>query len=377
MAKNENTFESLANQLEELDKKIVLIYAFNGTGKTRLSVAYRDITKTKNAGKQTGVYYNAYSEDLFVWDNDYENNGANIRLLIQKSSLNQFHASLDENKLREKLKPYKPIFDFRFMPYTDVAEGIESVQFFLENNKESRGSKKESTSPEIPIKISRGEEQVFIWSLFLTLFDIEGWTGEGKQSSHFFIDDPVSSLDDHNIFVTVASVMDLIDRHYKDRKIIITTHHFGFISILYDWLTKGEKSGKYKNQVKTYILKKSDKLIQLVNPDREVFLYHLELMQILDKAIKDDKLYAYHFALLRQVLENIASFLGVGRISYVLEKIGLGDSDRITQVVNTMNHKNVFRYEAKELVPDNEELFKEIFNKIQSTYNFVLHTKDK
>lgn len=54
------------------------------------------------------------SEDLFVWDNDEENNGQNIRLMLQSSTLNQYHQLFDEDKLREHLTPYKPKFDFRF-----------------------------------------------------------------------------------------------------------------------------------------------------------------------------------------------------------------------------------------------------------------------
>ena len=384
--------KNLATQLIELDKNIILVYAFNGTGKTRLSVAYKDVTKNRNGGNHSGVYYNAYSEDLFVWDNDEDNDGANVRLLIQKSSLNQYHALLNENKLREKLASYKPKFDFRFSSHNNTAEGIESVQFFVgkdqirepieellladENGNviTTEDGKTIDVTIDKPIKISRGEEQIFIWCFFLTLFDIDGWTGEDKQSSHFFIDDPVSSLDDHNIFVTVASIMDLIERHYKNRKIIITTHHIGFFSILFDWIKKGEKADKYKNEVQGYILKKNNSAIQFVNPNNDVFLYHLELMQTLKKAIDENALYAYHFALLRQVLENISSFLGVGRFSYVLEQIGYTDTDEIAQIVNIMSHKNVFRYEAKDLVSDNELMFIDIFSRIQNKYNFVLHT---
>lgn len=353
--------EDVAQQLVAGNKKITLIFAFNGTGKTRLSVAFKDATKAKNGGNHAGVYYNAYSEDLFYWDNDDENDGTDIRLCIRKSSLNRYHASLDEENLRNKLAPYKPDYDFKFKFYDDPADGMESVQFFLAGEETASDS----------IKISRGEEQIFIWCFFLSLFDIEGWTGE--FSSHFFIDDPVSSLDDHNIFITAASVMDLIDNHFQDRKIIITTHHVGFFAILCDWLKKGEKASSYKNDVQLHILKKSNGALQLLGHDKDVFLYHLELLQTLKNAIDQDQLFAYHFAILRQVLENIASFLGVGRISYVLEKIGFDDTDEVARIVNTLSHKNVFRYEAKILVPDNEALFKEIFSKIQDKYHFVLH----
>lgn len=200
---------------------------------------------------------------------------------------------------------------------------------------------------------------------------MQGWTGQ--QNSHFFIDDPVSSLDDHNIFITATTLMDLIDEHYDQRKIILTTHHVGFFSILSDWLRKGEKASRYKRRIKEYILKNDSSKLQLLACNKDVFLYHLELLQTLKIAVDEQKLYAYHFALLRQVLENISSFLGVGRISYVLEQIGIEDTDTVTRIVNTLTHKTVFRYEMKEMVPDNVELFTDIFNKIQGKYNFVIH----
>ncbi len=359
----DSSLKELANQLIQLDKKIILIFAFNCTGKTRLSMEYKNITKANNSNNHSGVYYNAYSEDLFYWDNDAENEGSDIKLIVIPSSLNQFHSSIDENKLREKLSTYKPKFDFNFNFYEDSSKGIESIQFYLKTEE-----KREDIDY---IKISRGEEQIYIWCFFLTLFDIQGWTGQ--QNSHFFIDDPVSSLDDHNIFITASTLMDLIDEHFQQRKIIITTHHVGFFSILADWLKKGEKASTYKNHIQMYILKNTNDSLNFLNVNKDVFLYHLELLQTLQHAVNDSKLYAYHFAILRQVLENIGSFLGVGRISYVLEQIGISDADEIARIVNTLSHKTVFRYEAKEMVPDNETLFIDIFSKLQSKYNFIIH----
>jgi hypothetical protein len=104
--------KTLANQLAESNKNIILVFAFNGTGKTRLSVEYKDITKQKNDGNHAGVYYNAYSEDLFIWDNDPENLGSPIKLNIIPSTLNQYHSSLDEDKLREELSAYKPNLEY-------------------------------------------------------------------------------------------------------------------------------------------------------------------------------------------------------------------------------------------------------------------------
>src|SRR5205814_394884 len=129
----------IARQLQEdiLDK-IVLIYAFNAIGKTRLSVEYKNITKEAAGGKHAGVYYNAYSEDLFVWDNDEENDNANIKLKIIPSSLNEFHSFLLESPdlVTEKLALCNPKYSFRLNPNDDQEKGIESITFSLEENGE-------------------------------------------------------------------------------------------------------------------------------------------------------------------------------------------------------------------------------------------------
>ena len=99
-----STINEIAEQLKLSKQPIVLIYAFNSTGKTKLSVEYKNITKKEN-GKHFGVYYNAYSEDLFRWDNDEENGNENMRLEILKSTLNPYYSSIIENPdlLEEKL----------------------------------------------------------------------------------------------------------------------------------------------------------------------------------------------------------------------------------------------------------------------------------
>ena len=44
------SINDIAKQLNELNENIVVVYAFNATGKTRLSVAYKDETKKSNNG---------------------------------------------------------------------------------------------------------------------------------------------------------------------------------------------------------------------------------------------------------------------------------------------------------------------------------------
>lgn len=359
------TLDEIATSLRDDEARIILAYAFNATGKTQLCVAFKNATKLED-GSHTGVYYNAFSEDLFVWDNDEDNHGANTRLNVLPSSLSAFHSSLSEDDIRNKLNAYKPKFGFALSLHEDDPEkGIASISFFIPNQNPD--------VPQLPIKISRGEERIFVWCFFLALFEVEGWAD--KQSSHFFIDDPVSSLDDHNIFVTAATLFELIENHHEKRKLIITTHHIGLFSILADWLARGEKADRFKKKTKLHILSSKSGELTLENSRSDVFLYHLRVLQVLSIAHKERDIRSYHFALLRQVLENIASFLGVGQFGYVLHQIGIEDPEEVSRIVNALSHKKVYYYESDMVVPDNQAMFSNVIERLLNKYNFVLHAE--
>lgn len=367
--------KDIAKQIKEAKENVFLIYAFNGTGKTRLSIQYKEDAREQQPDengkrKQTGVYYNAYSEDLFVWDNDIEHSEEDIKLRIVPSSLNESHSLIYEDDVRQKLKPYNPKYDFVFHSYEDdPSKGIEYVSFHLDDKDEKS------------IKLSRGEERIFVWCFFLALIDSEGWAD--KQNQYIFIDDPVSSLDDHNIFVTAFTLFELIKKHYETRKIIITTHHIGFATILGNWLTDPSNSfrgsrGNNKYQLRGLSLDNGE--YSFVSfADKAVWLYHLRMLQVLDKAIQDDVddssengIEVYHMAILRQILENISSFLGVGRIGFVLEQIGYSkeEADRIALEDNALTHRNVYFPQSDVMVPDNKNLLKDVFNRIIEKYHF-------
>lgn len=354
------TVEEVAQHLKTDPAKIILTYGFNSTGKTKLSVAYKNATKSAD-GKHAGVYYNAYSEDLFPWDNDTANGEANIRMTVNHCSLNKLHSLFNEKHVRDKLKPFQPKYDFEFTPHTDPERGIDSISFYPLDAKDDAS----------PIKISRGEERLFVWCFFLALFELDGWAN--KQPSHFFIDDPVSSLDDHNIFVTASTLMELIEAQFETRRIIVTTHHIGLFSILADWLTKGEKADKFKKHTRMYILSDRSGRLELETLKDDVLLYHLRLLQLLERAHKANDVRAYHLALLRQVLENIASFLGVGQFRYVLEQIGIDNPGEVANIINVLSHKRVYYYESDLLTSDTRATFDSVFGKLKARYNFVLH----
>lgn len=70
------TLTEIAKFLKASNKQVQLIYGFNSTGKTRLSSEFKELIAPKNTeiedeeAKTNIIYYNAFIEDLFYWDND-------------------------------------------------------------------------------------------------------------------------------------------------------------------------------------------------------------------------------------------------------------------------------------------------------------------
>ena len=95
--------KTVPEKTKEVDKakpvpKVQLIYAFNGTGKTRLSREFKQLIAPKANGGEGDdeadqpelsrnkiLYYNAFTEDLFYWDNDLAGD-AEPKLRIQPNS---------------------------------------------------------------------------------------------------------------------------------------------------------------------------------------------------------------------------------------------------------------------------------------------------
>ena len=67
------TLTEIAQTLKDTDKKVQLIYAFNGVGKTRLSREFKELVAPKIEGEGAAaeeeemlikvLYYNAFTED--------------------------------------------------------------------------------------------------------------------------------------------------------------------------------------------------------------------------------------------------------------------------------------------------------------------------
>lgn len=301
--------------------KVQLIYAFNGTGKTRLSREFKQLVAPKGNGdddeaispREKILYYNAFTEDLFYWDNDLEADAA-PRLKIQPNTYTDWLLTLlkDLGQDANIVKYFQHFANDKLTPH--FSEDYAEVTFTLE-----RGDDKGTE----PLKISKGEESNFIWSVFYTLLDqvitilnvaepTERETREFDQLEYVFIDDPVSSLDENHLIELAVNLAGLIKSSKSNLKFIITTLSPLFYNVLYNEL----------NSKACYLLERFEDgtfaLLDKHGDSNQSFSYHLYLKQTLEKAIAENTVQKYHFTLLRNLYEKTASFLGYPKWSELL-----------------------------------------------------------
>ena len=161
------TLTEIAQDLKDTGKKVQLIYAFNGTGKTRLSREFKQLIAPKADGDEVDepelarnkiLYYNAFTEDLFYWDNDLEQD-AEPKLKIQSNSFTDWVLK-DQGQDQKIIATFQRYTNEKLTPHFN--EDFSEVTFTME-----RGSDEQSGN----LKISKGEESNFIWSVFYTLLE--------------------------------------------------------------------------------------------------------------------------------------------------------------------------------------------------------------
>jgi wobble nucleotide-excising tRNase len=212
------------------------------------------------------------------------------------------------------------------------------------------------------IKISRGEENIFIWCFFLAIVQL---VVDGEESykwvKYIYVDDPISSLDDNNVIAVASHLAQLMKSN--DAKIIVSTHHTLFFNVLCNEIENAEQLFLQRNAKKaTYLLKDTTKT---------PFFHHVALLKELKKASDSGALYTYHFNILRNILEKTASFHGFSHFSYCIRK-NETDSERIIhkRILDLLSHGNYSLFDPKEMIEENKELFKSILNNFLEDYKF-------
>ncbi len=341
----------LRGQLER--KKFILIFAYNGTGKTRLSMAFKD--KGKNDDSRDTLYFNAFTEDLFFWNNDLDGDSDRRLMLNSDSRFFQGIWELEmDNRIRTLLRRYAD-FDFR----------IDTEEWAVRFSREVDGHTVDN------IKVSRGEENIFIWCFFLAILelaldpDIETY----RWVKYIYIDDPISSLDEQNAIVVANHLVHLFRETQSTVRTVISTHNTLFFNVLFNELSY------FKNKrVSHYVLGQNRRsggyLLTEQTTDTPPF-HHIAALMELYEVSRNEKIYTYHFNMLRTILEKAASFHGYGHFSSCIKK-DKDDADGILhqRFVDILSHGKYSLYAPAEMGEETKEYFRTILNDFLIRYSF-------
>lgn len=310
------TLTEIAQTLKDANKKVQLIYAFNGVGKTRLSREFKELVAPKTEGNDEEekpikvLYYNAFTEDLFYWDNDLKED-KNRELLIRPNKFTHwvFNEQGQDNNV---IKHFQHYTNDKLTPR--FSEDYNKITFTVDGGNDGVIDN---------IKISKGEESCLIWCTFYCLLtqiiDIlnvaeleERETDRFNELEYIFIDDPVSSLDENHLIELAVNIAELISSSQSDVKFVITTHNPLFYNVLWNELNNAdqETNDKAKKSLKKRLEKLDDGTFLLHDSNDSPFSYHLFLLSELEKAIQSGDIKKYHYNFLRQILEKTSTFLG-------------------------------------------------------------------
>jgi hypothetical protein len=359
----------IAQQLKDSPKKIQMIYAFNGIGKTRLSREFRQLIAPKTDGdedvEQTELgrtkilYYNAFTEDLFYWDNDLEQD-AEPKIKIQPNSFTRW-------VLQEQGQDQNIITNFQHYSNDKLTPQF-SEDFFEVSFSFQRGNEEPSEN----IKISKGEESNFIWSLFYILLEqvidvlnvaepSERETNQFDQLEYVFVDDPVSSLDENHLIELAVNLAKLIKSSTSDIKFVVSTHNPLFYNVLYNEVKAKEGNILKRYEDGTFELEKKK------GDSNKSFSYHLYLKQTLEQAIEQNEIQKYHFTLLRNLYEKTANFLGYPRWSELLP----GDKQAyLNRIIQFTSHSTLSNEAVAEPTEPEKQTVKFLLDNLINNYHF-------
>lgn len=392
----------LRDDFQSGDRDFILLFAYNGIGKTRLSTEFKNVGKKSDRNriviKRDTLYFNAFTEDLFFWDNDLQND-LEPRLLVNSNS--NFIDGFSDLDLAESIGEYFHKYcsaRFEIVRYTaeEVAEMAEPSsplhylyrRYGYEAETRPKCIQFKPKDSNDCIKISRGEERIFVWSVFLAIFkQVLSNVAAYSWVRHVYIDDPISSLDDNNVISIACDLASLL-RQAKDRarvvpaadgalsneaqeeklplKVIVSSHHALFFNVMFNEL----KSAKCRN----YFLNRatSSSKYTLRATEETPFFHHIALLSDLINAADSSsgEIYGYHFNMLRSILEKTAIFFGKNDFSDCIRSDA--DKDLFARALNLQSHGGHSLFEPIELPEKDKELFRHILKDFTTQFHFEL-----
>ncbi|MFT6465240.1 AAA family ATPase [Halopseudomonas sp.] len=349
-----DNLEAIANHLRERleQKKYILLFAYNGTGKTRLSMAFKQLGKQGEDEAETRdtLYFNAFTEDLFSWDNDLDGDAQRV---LRMNTDSRFFSGLQELEMENRIRPL-------LRRYADFDFTIDYEQATVNFVREVPAG--DSTESIEYIKVSRGEENIFIWCFFLAVAQLAVDEQEAYAWVRFlYIDDPISSLDDNNAIAVASHLAQLLKSGNGKIRTVISTHHHLFFNVMCNELS---------NAPKYFVSKETDRFLLTDTGDTPRY-HHVALLKQLHEVAESGEIYTYHFNILRSLLEKTATFHGFRNFSACIKRDN-DDADGIlhARLVNVLSHGNYSLYEPQQMLQENKDYFRKILRDFMDNYRF-------
>jgi len=358
------SLDALAAHLrtELIEKKFILLYAYNGTGKTRLSMAFKDLGKQgegEDATRDT-LYFNAFTEDLFTWDNDLEGDSARV---LKMNAASRFFAGLETLEMETRIRPF-------LHRYADFDFSIDYSDWTIRFSRDVRAG--EATQTIDYIKVSRGEENLFIWCFFLAIvqlaLDDDKKEGPYKWVKYIYIDDPITSLDEHNAIAVGNHLAQFLKQKNHAIKTVISSHHTLFFNVLWNELREIDRK-KFAPHFLSHTRKTGQ--FHLSYTGDTPFFHHLTLLQEIWRAKEMGEIYTHHFNALRSLLEKSSIFHGHKKFTVCIKQQDDDPDDTLYgRLVNILSHGNYSFYDPVEMLPENKAHFEKILADFLEFYPF-------
>lgn len=359
---------------ELIDKKFILLYAYNGTGKTRLSMSFKDAGKTNllreynvtepvntplmaSETTRDTLYFNAFTEDLFTWDNDLESDRERV-LTINKAS--RFFAGLETLEMENRIRPF-------LHRYADFDFSIDYYNWSIRFSRDVQSG--ETTQTIDNIKVSRGEENLFIWCFFLAIMQLAMDGAESYQwVKYIYIDDPITSLDEHNAIAVGNHLAQFLKRKDHTIKTVISSHHTLFFNVLWNELREIDRK-KFAPHFLSHTRASGE--YHLSYTGDTPFFHHLTLLQEIWRAKETGQIYTHHFNALRSLLEKSSIFHGHKKFTVCIKQQDDDPDDTLyARLVNILSHGNYSFYDPVEMLPENKAHFDKILTDFLEFYPF-------
>ena len=223
------------------------------------------------------------------------------------------------------------------------------------------------------IKLSKGEESIFIWSVFCTIIEMalleKIEENNYEQLNYIIIDDPVTSLEEEKIISIALYIKEFVFLKVAELRrknvnigVLITTHNRLLYNVLFE---------EIKKQDNCFRLFKKSNSYDLVKQNESPFGYHIEELKLIKQVIDSNgNIEKIHFNIFRNILEKTASFLGYSNNWAKCLNDGINEKNKFVRLLNLYSHSRLFDLDDKVISTEEKELFKIFFIQFLEDYKW-------